>query len=123
MKIPEELTCIECPLSCTLRLKETDGKIEVSGNQCRRGEEYGRKEALHPCRSLTTTVATGYAHCPRLPVRTAGEIPRELLFAALREIKKLVVREPVLTGQVLIKNLLGTGVDVIATGELNEQDI
>ena len=122
MSIPEELTCIECPLSCTLRLKEKDGKIEVSGNQCRRGEEYARKEALHPCRSLTTTVATAYAHCPRLPVRTAGEIPRELLFAAMREIKKQVVSKPVLPGHVIIKNLLGTGVDVISTGELKEYE-
>ena len=117
MNIPEKLTCIECPMSCALRLTREGDTIKVSGNQCRRGEEYALKEALHPRRVLTSTAATAFERFPRLPVRTAGEIPRKMLFAAMEKINALVVDKPALPGDVLIKNLLNTGVDLIATAE------
>ena len=111
MKIPEELTCIECPW-LYLRLKETDGKIEVSGNQCRRGEEYGRK-ALHPAAALPPPWLPGMRTARACLVHRRRD--PELLFAALRRSK--TVREPVLTGQVLIRISRHQG-DVIATVSL-----
>lgn len=110
------LTCIECPIGCSLETQNITQELTVSGNQCARGERYALKEVRNPFRSLTTTVATVFANCPRLPVRTKGEIPRKDLFVAMELINSIIIEHPLLPGDLVLKDLLGTGVDLIATG-------
>jgi len=50
-----------------------------------------------------------------ISVRLTAPVPREMIFPILAEIGKLRPALPVKRGQVLIANVLGTGVDVIAT--------
>ncbi|MBQ3761554.1 MAG: DUF1667 domain-containing protein [Clostridia bacterium] len=113
----KELICIVCPRGCHLQVDEDNG-FAVTGNSCPRGAEYGRNEAVHPVRTLTSTVRIEGAPITRLPVRTASAIPKALLFDAMNEINRTSVHAPVKRGQAVIKDLLGTGVDVIATRDL-----
>lgn len=113
----KELICIVCPQGCRLRVDE-DNNYTVSGNRCARGEEYGRTELLNPTRVLTSTVEVEGSHTSRCPVKTNGVIPKGKMFEAMDCVRAVKVCAPVKTGQVIIENLLGTGVDLVATRDM-----
>ncbi|MEW6724694.1 MAG: DUF1667 domain-containing protein [Bacillota bacterium] len=116
------LVCIECPQGCCLAAKQHGDEVKVTGNRCPRGLEYARRELVNPCRTLTTTVRTTFRDYPRLPVRTAGEIPLARVFEAMAAIRGVVVDRRVQSGEVIIPDLIGTGVALIATGDLSHQE-
>lgn len=112
-----ELTCISCPLGCPLKV-ETDGEgkvLSVTGNTCKRGEEYGRREVSAPMRTVTSTVKVAGGVPPVISVRTKTDIPKEKIFAVMEEIRRASAHTPVSIGDVIVENIAGTGVDLIAT--------
>lgn len=112
-----QLTCILCPKGCRLRVEE-ENDYRVSGNSCERGAAYGRDELMHPVRVVTSTVrAEGGAH-RRCPVKTDGGIPKERVLEAMRLLDGITVSCPVRRGQVIVENVLGTGVSFVATRDL-----
>ena len=111
-----ELICISCPLGCQLSVDVSDGKpVSVSGNQCKRGIVYAESEILNPRRILTTTIRIKGGVVSQLPVRTKEPISKDLMMQAIRELRKYEVNAPVELGEVIVSDLLGTGVDVIAS--------
>jgi CxxC motif-containing protein len=108
-----ELICIVCPQGCHLKVDEENG-YEVKGNSCPRGAEYGKKELVNPTRVITTTVAIEGGIYRRIPVKTAGDIPKGMIFEIMDEINKVVVKAPIKVGDVIIENVLGTGVNVVS---------
>ena len=109
-----KLTCIVCPIGCRLRVaRELDG-LKVTGNECRRGEEYAKDEVTAPKRIVTAVVKVDEGE-RMLPVKTAQAIPKEIIFLAMEEIKEIIVAPPVTSGQVIKENLAGTGVALVAT--------
>ena len=118
----KELVCIVCPNSCQLQARQTpDGGWEITKHTCKRGERFGIAEMTNPTRTLTTTVRTVCAALPVLPVRTDGEIPKSALHMAMTEINNIIVHPPLRRGEAVIKNLLNTGVDLIATADLIDE--
>jgi CxxC motif-containing protein len=113
----KEIVCIICPNSCRLQI-ETEPELKVSGAKCKRGVEFAEQEILNPRRSLTTTVRTIFPDYPVLSVRSSGDIKKELIFPVMREIRGFVLRKPVRIGEVVIPDILQTGVDIIATSEI-----
>ncbi|MCP5367736.1 MAG: DUF1667 domain-containing protein [Hyphomicrobiales bacterium] len=115
--------CIGCPLGCRLEVEEvhTDGvgdDIEVRGFTCKKGKEYGRQEHTDPRRVVTTTVALGGGAWDRLPVKTSAAVPKDLVRDVCRELRRVRVDAPVAMGTVVLKDVLGTGIDVVATRDL-----
>lgn len=110
----KKLVCIVCPKGCRLTVEEGT-QIRVTGNACPRGETYARQELLAPVRVLTATVALEGGLHPRLPVKTKGAIPRELVPEAAALLRGIRVKSPVKSGQVILANIGDTGVDVVAT--------
>ncbi|PIU67830.1 MAG: molybdopterin oxidoreductase [Armatimonadetes bacterium CG07_land_8_20_14_0_80_40_9] len=114
-----DLTCIACPLGCRIKLKVKGKKIlNLEGNQCRRGEDYAQAEFTNPLRMLTTTVQIKGAHLPLLPIRTSTPLPKGMLDPALNLLAKKRVKAPVKMGDIIIKNILGSKVDIVATRDL-----
>lgn len=112
-----ELICIVCPKGCRLKIDEKNG-LTVTGNACPRGEAYGKKELLHPTRTVTSTVKiTGGLH-RRLPVKTTGEIPKALVRKAAALLDEVETRSPIAAGTVVLADVLGTGVDFVATRDM-----
>lgn len=111
----KEYVCIVCPNSCRLRVEEKDGEITVSGNECKRGVAHGVHEYTNPERMLTTTVAVDGGSLPRIPVISSGEVPKARLMECLRHLYTLRLAAPLQCGQVIEKNICGTGVDVVAS--------
>ncbi|WP_352419769.1 DUF1667 domain-containing protein [Proteiniborus sp.] len=114
----KDMVCIVCPLGCKLKVIKDDTSqtgYTVEGNRCFRGADYGVKELTNPTRVLTTTVIMSDAPVKRLPVRTSGAIPKHLIRQAMDIINKVEVKAPIQVGQIIIKNILDTGVDVVAS--------
>lgn len=118
--IKKEMICIVCPIGCQLEVEgdENSSDFKVTGNQCKRGVEYAIKEITNPTRILTSTVKIRNAHLNRLPVRTNKPIPKDKIFDCMKEINKVVVTAPIKVGDVVIKNILGTGADVVASRDM-----
>ncbi len=117
----KEMICILCPLGCKMQVKEKPdkpGELSVRGQQCKLGVDYAYDEYANPTRTVTSTVLIHNARLPRLPVKTSKPIPKELVFPALDEIARVEIKAPVKIGAVIIKNLLGTDSDIIATRSL-----
>jgi CxxC motif-containing protein len=111
----EKIICITCPLGCQMEI-DLEGKkvIKVKGHQCKKGLTYAQEEVTFPGRILTTTMRTNLPAVPLLPVRSNKALPKSMLMACMKEIVKKVVDRPVKLGQVLIENILGSGVDIVA---------
>lgn len=112
-----KVICIVCPIGCTIEVKEENGKIVTYGNRCKRGQSYAIEEYLNPSRVLTTTVLTEDGK--PVPVRSNRPIPKGKLRDALREISKHRVNLPVRLNEVIIKDVAGTGVDIVATRNMD----
>ncbi len=111
----KELTCIVCPVGCKL-LAAIDGPdMAIEGNACPRGKKYGLDELCSPVRMLTSTVRIEGGFLPRLPVRSKFPIPKSKIGEALRELRKVSVAAPVGIGEVILKDVAGTGVDIEAS--------
>lgn len=109
-----ELVCIVCPKGCRLCVDEENG-YAVTGNACPRGAQYGRDECVAPTRTLTSTVRIEGAAHRRCPVKVTKPIPREKMFEAMRALNDITLTAPVARGQIVLRDLLGTGADVAAT--------
>jgi CxxC motif-containing protein len=112
----DRLTCVLCPVGCELEVETgPNGYLQVNGNQCDKGLPFAEEEILRPKRNLATSVPVRGTTSRMVSVRLSGTVPREMIFPILAEIAKLRPKAPVRRGQVLIADVLGTGVDVIAT--------
>lgn len=112
-----ELTCINCPLGCLLTVTIEDGEVtSVTGNTCKRGEVYGKKEVTNPTRIVTTTVpVVGSATERMVSVKTATDVPKGKMFDVVQALADVTATAPVRIGDVILADVAGTGVDVIAT--------
>lgn len=116
-----EMICIVCPIGCHLEVKtngESKTGYSVIGAQCILGESYAIKELTNPTRIITTTVKFCGGVFRRLPVRTNTSIAKDKIFDCMKIINTVEVQAPIAMGQVIIKNILDTGVDIIASRSL-----
>ena len=117
----KELTCIVCPKGCRLKIDEENGWA-VTGCSCPRGAEYGRQELTHPTRVITSTVRCRGGIYPRCPVKTSAPIPKERIFDVAAALDGITVEAPVRLGQVVVKDVCGTGADFVSTRALPQTD-
>ena len=110
------LICIGCPLGCPLTV-EMEGKEvkSVSGNTCPRGDAYAKKELTNPTRIVTSTVRVKGGKLAMVSVKTQNDIPKGTIFDCVKALKDVELTAPVKIGDVVLENVAGTGVNVIAT--------
>lgn len=110
------LICIGCPLGCPLTVEMEGSEVKaVSGNTCPRGDAYARKELTNPTRIVTSTVRVAGGRLAMVSVKTASDIPKGKIFDCVKALKDVEVKAPVKIGDVIVENVAGTGVNVIAT--------
>ncbi len=114
----KELTCIGCPRGCTLKIERDGDGWSVTGNTCPRGREFAVSEMTAPVRTICSTVRTAFPDAPVLPVRVSADIPKDRIFDVMDALKTVTVSERIGRGDVVIPDVLGLGVDVIATSSL-----
>lgn len=115
--MPTELTCIICPRGCHLTVADD---LTVTGNSCPRGAAYGKQEVTDPRRTLTSTVKVDSKILSVLPVKTKDAISKGLVLKAMEIVNQTVAHVPVHIGDVIVEDIAGSGVDLVATRELLE---
>ena len=111
-----ELICIGCPMGCPVTVEMNDTEIvSVTGNTCPRGDAYARKEVTNPTRIVTSTVKVEGESVDMVSVKTKEDIPKDKIFDCVRALKGITVKAPIRIGDVILADVAGTGVDVVAT--------
>lgn len=114
-----EFICVTCPVGCTIRAT-VEGRelVAIQGQACKRGEAFVREELAAPKRMLTTTVAVRGGRLPLLPVHSSAPLPKGLLLPAAALLRQVQVEAPIEEGQVVLANILDSGVDMVASRPL-----
>lgn len=112
-----ELTCIGCPMGCSITVTKNGNGIEdVAGYTCKRGLEYAKTEVLAPVRTITSTVRVDNGKTPVVPVKTKEPVPKSSIDSCMKAIYNLRVKAPVAIGDVVCDNIAGTGIALVASG-------
>jgi CxxC motif-containing protein len=115
----KEFICIVCPKGCALKVTAASepevNSSAVTGNQCKRGAAYAVNEWLNPVRMLTTTVRLTGSGQPLAPVKSSSPLPKAMLFECMAAVNACTAKAPLGVGDIIIKNILGTGIDIIST--------
>lgn len=121
-----QFNCTTCPSECLLTVeveRDADGAVvevrSVTGNSCPRGDKFAHQELICPMRVLTTTIAVSGGDEALPPVRTAEAIPLALHAQAMNFIRGLVVNAPIRIGDVVLEDLLGTSIDLVASMDID----
>ncbi len=111
-----ELICIGCPLGCMLTV-EMDGSdiVNITGNTCPKGKTYAEKEVTNPTRIVTSTIRLQGKEAGLISCKTRGDIPKGKIFDVVRALKDVEVTAPIHIGDILVSDVAGTGVDMVAT--------
>lgn len=114
----KELICIGCPMGCVLTVTEEAGRIKVTGNTCARGASYAKKGVTNPTRVVTSTVRVKGGNQKMVSVKTEKDIPKDKIMICMRQLKRVEMSAPVHIGDIIISNVAGTGVNVVATKDV-----
>ena len=112
----KELTCIVCPRGCRLHV---DDDMNVTGNFCPRGKEYAISELTHPVRTITTSIRVNNRPYTLVSVKTSGAVPKDKIFDVMKEIDTLEISAPTRIGDVVKENILGLGVNIVITKNID----
>lgn len=116
MSEKRELICIGCPMGCVLEVTLEDKKVvEVKGNSCIKGVAYAEKECTNPTRIVTSTVAVEEGEVAVVSVKTERDIPKEKISECMECLKGVKVKAPISIGDIIIKNVADTQINIIAT--------
>jgi CxxC motif-containing protein len=123
-ELPEgfkDIRCIICPTGCLVHVENVNGELIIEGHSCKRGEEYAREEFISPKRILTTTMRVENGFLPLIPVRSEKPIPKDKLKETLKEIAQTITQAPIKMGDILLEDVLGLDINIIASRDLIER--
>ncbi|MCF0118046.1 MAG: DUF1667 domain-containing protein [Bacilli bacterium] len=112
----KEFTCIVCPRGCHLSI---DDKLNVTGNFCKRGEEYAKSEVTNPTRNIASIMRVKNREDTMVSVKTSKPIPKGMIFDVMKEINKISIIAPCKIGDIAIENVLNTGADILITKDID----
>ena len=120
MSEKKEFVCIRCPLGCNITVEMDGADIKsIAGNTCPRGADYVTKELTDPRRIVTSLVQVRDGELPVVSVKTASDIPKDKISDCIKELKRVTLTAPVHMGDIVVENICGTGVNIVATANVN----
>jgi CxxC motif-containing protein len=118
----KDIICIVCPKGCTIHVDyDENGINSMEGYSCKRGIDYATAEILSPTRMVTSSVKINNARYTVCPVKTSRPISKDKIQDVMKNICCVQIQAPVQQGDVIIKDVCGTGADIIATQTLEEE--
>ena len=113
------ITCILCPNGCELDVEysgqPSEETLVAEGNLCSKGSSYALEELIRPKRTLTTSILVRFGDQRLVSVKTASSIPRQAILKAREELRGTIVTAPVSIGDTILRDVAGTGIDIVAT--------
>ena len=117
----KDFVCIGCPLGCNITVETDNGEIQnITGNTCPRGADYVTKEMTDPRRIVTSLVRVQGGVLPVVSVKTAADIPKNCIKDCIKSLKIIELPAPVHMGDVVVENMCGTGVNIVATASVEK---
>jgi CxxC motif-containing protein len=114
--------CVICPIGCEIDVvHDGDRIISMEWNKCRKSDEFVKQELIEPMRVLTTTVRIQGARWPIIPVRTDKPVPKRLFPLIMSLLRRIKLQAPVGMLDLVVKDVAGTGANVIATRTLSHE--
>lgn len=121
MSEKKDFICIRCPLGCNISVETDDGGIKnIAGNTCPRGADYVTRELTDPRRIVTSLVRVQGGGLPVVSVKTAADIPKDKIADCIRALKAVELSAPVRMGDVVLEDVCGTGVNIVATASVEK---
>ena len=114
----KNLVCIVCPMGCRLEITGTADDLKVSGNVCQKGTAYARDEITNPVRMVCTTAKIKGGIHNVIPVKTDKAIPDKYKLEVVKAVNSIVLTSPVKMGDIIISDLFGTGVNIVAERDM-----
>jgi CxxC motif-containing protein len=116
-----EVVCILCPMGCKITVKTEDGEVvSIEDAACERGKDYSLYEIRSPLRDFFTTVRVAGGRTPLLSVRSTEPVPKDMLVLCAKELAGAIIPAPVKLGDIIVKNVMNLGVDIIATKDVDK---
>lgn len=110
------IVCVVCPVSCPVIVEFEDNSIiRTDHNQCRLALDYVTDELFDPRRTLTTSLPVDGGKGPLVSVKTERGLPKDLVLDAMQSLSGVHVNAPVHIGDVIVEDVLGTGIHLVAT--------
>lgn len=119
MKEQLKILCITCPKGCSLEVTRDGETIVDIKPGCKRGHEYVGRELTDPRRMVATTVKVKDGNHPLLPVYTAAPFPKGKIPQLMKTLREVEVTPPVKMGMVVVENVLESGIDILASRDIN----
>lgn len=117
------LVCTICPIACKISVSEQcQENYEVTGNKCEKGKSFALQEIKNPLRIFTTTINIKGGNIKRLPVRSKEPVPKNIITELTKPIREVQINAPVKRGDIIIENILDSGVDIVASRSVNADD-
>lgn len=116
----KEITCICCPMGCSLQIDKANENYIITGNKCPRGKKYAIEEMTMPKRIVTSTVKLKGGLTQVVPVKTSGPIPKEKIFTIMNILSDIEVSAPASIGDIIIANIAETGVNIVCTKNIGK---
>lgn len=120
------MKCKVCPIGCELVISKNHSSphgYTLEGNSCNRGFEFDIKEMIEPSRILTGRVMLKNGNMKRLPVKTTGIVPKDKVDEIMFILNNTEVSAPIKRGDVIIKNILRLGIEVIAARKVKSNSL
>ncbi|AGK97024.1 DUF1667 domain-containing protein [Clostridium pasteurianum] len=119
----DKLICTVCPTACKISITENkEGNYQVAGNRCEKGKNYAIQEIENPVRIFTTTINIKGGNIKRLPVRSKEPVSKSIVTDLVKPVKEIEINAPVKKGDIIIENILGLGIDIVASRSVNIDD-
>jgi len=111
-----EIVCVVCPTSCLVHAEWDDEElVSIDRARCKLAWDYVAAEIFDPRRTVTTTVPVDAGQSPLVSVKTASPVPKGMVFDVMNDLAGVVAKAPITVGDVILKDVSGTGIDVVAT--------
>ena len=114
----KKLICILCPIGCRLETAGTADNLSVTGNKCKKGIVYAHDEITNPLRVICTTARISGGLHRVIPVKTDKAIPEKFKLDVVKAVNAVELTSPVKMGDIIISDLFGTGVNVVAERDM-----
>ena len=112
------IICITCPVGCRLKVSGSIEDLKVTGQRCNKGLEYAKDEITNPMRMICTTARISGGLHRVIPVKTDRAISEKYKLEVVKEVNKIDLKSPVKMGDIIIPNLFGTGVNIVAERDM-----
>lgn len=115
----EKVICVTCPKGCTLEVTKDGNTIIKVENGCKRGHQYAQQELTDPRRMVASSIQVRGGLHPLLPVYTSAPFPKARIPELLRVLRQIEITAPVLMDQIILENVLDSGIDVQASRNIH----